>query len=198
MATDVGNPLLGPDGAAAVFGPQKGASGVQINQLEAGLDRLARALPVSVTGRSPLDLASQAGAGAAGGIGFAALWLGARQVSGAEFFLDLLGFDEALEGCRAVVVGEGHMDSQTLWGKLPAVVAARAAPRPAYAVVGRNSLTADEQQRLGLSGLYALTDLTREDPSRDPALSRRLVTRAGQSLGGHLHKIFTARPIDYR
>ncbi|MBM2620461.1 glycerate kinase [Actinoplanes sp. LDG1-06] len=179
VATDVANPLLGPDGAAAVFGPQKGANTDQVRLLEAGLKSFASTVAGPAAGSEP-------GAGAAGGIGFAAMLLGARPVSGAEFFLDLLGFDTELERCQAVLVGEGSMDAQTLWGKLPAVIAARAAPRPVYAIVGHSTLSGSEQSQLGIGHLCTLTGMTTGDPSRDPDLSFTLVRRAAAAIGQRL------------
>jgi glycerate kinase len=82
--------------------------------------------------------------GAAGDLGFACRWLGARRVAGAECFLDLLGFDTAVTDCAAVVTGEERIDGLTLAGKRPAVVAARAVPRPVHAVVGQSLLIEDE------------------------------------------------------
>ena len=104
-------------------------------------------------------------------------------MAGAEFFLDLLGFDAAVGDCTAVVTGEGRMDGQTLAGKLPAVVAARSVPRSVHAVVGQSLLTDEERRRLGLQGVFALGDLTDEDPSRDPDLSRHLAAVAGALVG---------------
>ena len=80
------------------------------------------------------------GSGAAGGIGFAAMLLGATNASGAEYFLDLLEFDQHVADADLVITGEGRLDHQTLHGKLPAAVALRAAPTPVVAVVGRNDL----------------------------------------------------------
>jgi glycerate kinase len=185
VATDVTNPLLGADGAAAVFGPQKGADIDQVRVLEAGLANLVRVLP-DHGGRRPADLADEAGAGAAGGLGFACRWLGAHRVPGAEFFLDLLGFDDVARDCDVVVTGEGCMDSQTLGGKLPAIVARRSSPRPVYAVVGRSLVDAVEQTALGLRGVYSLSEMTTADPSIDPGLSRTLATRAGTHIANDL------------
>ncbi len=176
VATDVDNPLLGADGAAAVFGPQKGADPGQVADLEEGLAHLVRLLDAA-------PLAGEPGAGAAGGLGFACRWLGARRVAGAEFFLDLLGYDAAVADCAVVVTGEGRIDGQTLAGKLPAVVAARSAPRPVHAVVGQSLLTDGERRRLGLEQVVALSELTDGDPSRDPELSRRLAALAGERIG---------------
>jgi glycerate kinase len=189
VATDVTNPLLGPDGAAGVFGPQKGATPDQVRELEAGLRHLVDVLRAAAPPRSADDaggLAGEPGAGAAGGLGVACRWLGARRVGGAEFFLELLGFDAAVADCSAVVTGEGRMDGQTLAGKLPAVVAARSAPRSVHAVVGQSLLTDDERRRLGLEGVVTLSTLTAADPSRDPGLSRRIAAVAGNLIGRRL------------
>ncbi len=185
VAADVTNPLLGADGAAAVFGPQKGADPDQVEALDRALAALVAALP-TLDGRDPADLAGEPGAGAAGGLGFACAWLGGRRVAGAGFFLELLDFDGAVAGCDAVVTGEGGLDAQTLQGKLPAVVAQRSAPRPVYAVVGQSQVGAAEQAALGLRGVVALTDLTDRDPRVDPALSAELAEEAGRRIGREL------------
>jgi glycerate kinase len=186
VATDVTNPLLGADGAAAVFAPQKGANPHQVADLEAGLAHLARLLDrlhPADGHRSNAPSADEPGAGAAGGLGFACRWLGARRVAGAEFFLDLLGFEHAVADCQVVVTGEGRIDAQTLAGKLPAVVAARSAPRPVHAVVGQSLLSDEEREQLGLEQVFALGEMSDADSSRDPALSRRLAAVAGELLG---------------
>jgi glycerate kinase len=123
LASDVDNPLTGPAGAAAVFGPQKGASPRDVEVLERGLRQFASVMAGS-TGR---DLRESPGAGAAGGAGFAALAaLGARRVSGAEFVLGEVGVEDALRAASLVVVGEGRFDEQSLRGKAPSV----SRPRP--------------------------------------------------------------------
>ncbi|WP_448618416.1 glycerate kinase [Geodermatophilus sp. URMC 65] len=191
VATDVTNPLLGADGAAAVFGPQKGATPDQVRELEVGLRHLVDLLAACRSSAADRggDLADEAGAGAAGGLGFACRWLGARRVAGADFFLDLLGFDAAVADCAVVVTGEGRMDGQTLAGKLPAVVAARSVPRVVSAVVGQSLLTPEERRRLGLEQVVALGELTDEDPSRDPDLSRRLAAVAGGLIGRQVRSL---------
>jgi glycerate kinase len=194
VATDVTHPLLGADGAAAVFGPQKGATPDQVRELEVGLRHLVDLLAACRSSAADRggDLADEAGAGAAGGLGFACRWLGARRVAGAEFFLDLLRFDAAVVDCVAVVTGEGRIDGQTLAGKLPAVVAARSAPRPVSAVVGQSLLTPEQRRRLGLEQVVALGELTDEDPSRDPDLSRRLAAVAGELIGRQVRSLAVA------
>jgi glycerate 2-kinase len=178
VATDVGNPLVGPEGAAHVFGPQKGATDEMVRALDTGLRHLVQRY--ADAGWADAErLAEQPGAGAAGGLGFACSLLGAERVLGAEYFVDLLGFDTAVDGCALVVTGEGRLDTQTLDGKLPAVVAARAKPRPVVAVVGANQLPPEDWPRLGVASVHALADRTDGDSARDPELSRRLLTEIG-------------------
>ncbi|MEU7818843.1 glycerate kinase [Pseudonocardia sp. NPDC049154] len=156
LACDVDNPLLGPDGAAAVYGPQKGAGPQEVAALEAGLAHWAR-----LVGSSP----DVPGAGAAGGVGFAALAvLGARRRPGIEVVLELVGFAEHLAGAALVVTGEGAMDAQTLHGKAPAGVAAaaRAAGVPVVAACGRCEVSAAELAAAGIREAHALVDLDRE------------------------------------
>jgi glycerate kinase len=185
VAGDVTNPLLGPNGAAATFGPQKGADIDQLDVLEAGLTNLVHVLP-GLHSQTTTELAEEPGAGAAGGLGFACRWLGGHRVPGADHFLDLLHFDQAVHACDIVITGEGSLDEQTLNGKLPAVVAQRSAPRPVYAVVGRNRLNAAQQHQLGLQGIHALTDMTPADPSIDAALSASLAIQAGGNIADQL------------
>lgn len=158
VACDVDNPLLGPEGAPAIFGPQKGASPEQVATLDAGLARLA-ATVVAAGGR---DVAHEPGAGAAGGVGWAALAvLGATMRPGIDLVLDLARFDELAARARLVVTGEGSLDRQTLLGKTPAGVAraARRAGVPIVAVCGRALLTDEEAHEAGFGAVYRLTDL---------------------------------------
>ncbi|GAA5053290.1 glycerate kinase [Thermocatellispora tengchongensis] len=171
VASDVDNPLLGPHGAAAVYGPQKGATSEDVRVLEAGLARLAAvaAHTHGLVGAAEHDgivrsmgVAAEPGAGAAGGVGFAALaFLRAQVRPGIEYLLELLGFAEHLEGARLVITGEGALDEQTLRGKAPAGVAARAvkAGVPVVAVCGRRTLGDEELRAAGIVAAYALTDI---------------------------------------
>jgi glycerate kinase len=163
LATDVDNPLLGPRGAAAVYGPQKGASPADVAALEDGLRNYADAVH-RACGSAP-DVSEAPGAGAAGGLGFAALAvLEATTRPGVEVVLELVGFADALaqlgEG-DLVITGEGSLDAQTLSGKAPAGVARAALARglPVAAVCGRRTLTAGELEGLGIARAYALTEL---------------------------------------
>jgi glycerate kinase len=164
IARDVDNPLLGPRGAAAVYGPQKGASPADVAELDAALARWAEAVH-RATG---VDAAGTPGAGAAGGVGFAALAvLGARLQPGIDLILDLVGFSAALPGTGLVVTGEGSLDAQTLHGKAPAGVAAaaRSAGIPVVAVAGRSLLSPADLKPAGILAAYALTDIE-PDPQR--------------------------------
>lgn len=183
VASDVDNPLLGPRGAAAVFGPQKGATPADVEVLDAALRRFAR-LTESAAGR---DVAGVAGAGAAGGTGFGALaYLGARLVPGADLVLDLIGFDAALAGAELVITGEGSMDAQSLRGKAPVGVA-RAATRhgiPVVAVAGRVLLDEAEVAGAGFAAAYSLAEL---EP--DPAASMARVAELLRQVG---HRVATS------
>ncbi|SDN89922.1 glycerate kinase [Klenkia soli] len=178
LATDVDNPLLGPTGAAAVYGPQKGADPDDVVALEAGLARWA-----AVLGGDP----DVPGAGAAGGVGFGALAvLGAVRRPGIDVVLDLVGFDAALAGADLVVTGEGSLDEQTLHGKAPAGVAARAraAGVPVVAVAGRCLLDAEQLRAAGFRAVFALADLDPDRCTTHPAellarLAPRLIREAG-------------------
>jgi len=180
LATDVVNPLTGPDGAAEVYGPQKGASPEQIAELASGLRRWA-AVVAAATGT---DRSQAPGAGAAGGVGFAALAvLGAQARPGIGLVLDLVDFDAALDGAALVIIGEGSLDTQTLAGKAPAGVARAATRRgiPVVAVAGRSTLTEDQLAATGISRVYTLTDLE-PDLARSSAQASTLLRRVGQAL----------------
>jgi glycerate kinase len=133
VACDVDNPLTGPRGASAVFGPQKGASQEDVAFLDATLERL-----VAISGGR--REAETPGAGAAGGLGFGLMrFAGARLVPGFDLVAEALGLAERVAEADLVITGEGSLDFQTLGGKGPAGVAAlaRAAGKPVVAVAGR-------------------------------------------------------------
>lgn len=160
LASDVDNPLTGPEGAPAVYGPQKGASPADVETLDAALAHFAKVLEGAV-GPAAAEYAGSPGAGAAGGVGYGALLLGAVFRPGIEVMLDVLGFAPALERADLVITGEGSLDRQTLHGKAPAGVAAaaRAAGRDVVAVCGRLALAPEVLGRAGIRRAYALTDL---------------------------------------
>jgi glycerate 2-kinase len=158
VASDVDNPLTGDRGAAAVYGPQKGAGPADVEELEQALSRLA-----SVIARQlGVDLAGLAGAGAAGGTaGGAVAFLGASIVSGIDLLLDLAHFPTAVRTARLVITGEGSLDRQSLAGKAPWGVAQAAARAgvPVVALVGRSALPAEEARAAGIAEVHALTHL---------------------------------------
>jgi glycerate 2-kinase len=160
LASDVDNPLTGPKGAAAVYGPQKGASPDDVETLDAALTHYATVLQAAVGPRAA-EYAAAPGAGAAGGIGYGALLVGARFRAGIDVMLDVLGFGPALERAELVITGEGSLDEQTLHGKAPAGVAAaaRAAGKEVVAVCGRLALPPAELGRAGIRRAYPLTDV---------------------------------------
>jgi glycerate 2-kinase len=181
LASDVDNPLLGPSGAAAVYGPQKGASPDDVALLDAALARWAD-VAEALAGR----YRDAPGAGAAGGLGFAALaFLGARMRPGIEYLLDLVSFGTWLHGARLVITGEGSLDAQTLRGKTPAGVARAVAARdpsiPVLAVAGRCTLTGDELRAAGIAAAYPLTEIE-PDRARCFTDAGPLVERLGERI----------------
>lgn len=161
LATDVDNPLLGPRGAAAIYGPQKGASVEDVAVLEAGLTRWVAVLGAAV-GSSVSTDADLPGAGAAGGVGYACLVaLGAQRRPGIELILELTAFAEVVPGADLVITGEGSLDAQTLHGKAPAGIAAaaRAAGVPVVAVAGQCLLPPEQLRAAGIEAAYVLTGL---------------------------------------
>ncbi|WP_166681525.1 glycerate kinase [Streptomyces bluensis] len=160
LASDVDNPLTGPKGAPAVYGPQKGATPDDVAVLDAALGHFAKVLEEAIGARAA-EYATSPGAGAAGGIGYGALIVGAGFRPGIEVMLDVLGFAPALERATLVITGEGSLDEQTLHGKAPAGVAAaaRAAGKEVVAVCGRLALSPETLGRAGIARAYPLTEV---------------------------------------
>ncbi len=181
VACDVDNPLLGPRGAVATFSAQKGAGPEERAILEASLTTYASLISAALDRSAPDDTP---GAGAAGGVGFAALAvLGGRVERGVDLLLDLVGFHEALDGADLVVTGEGSFDHQTLSGKAPMGVlrAAGRAGIPATVVCGRTTLSPAEAEHAGATDVRALTDLE-PDPERCMKNAAGLLSQLGGGL----------------
>lgn len=162
VLTDVTNPLLGPSGSAAVFGPQKGLDPEGVAHADAGLARLSALLPADP--RTP-------GAGAAGGVGFGLLAWGAQLVPGAAEVAELIDLGSTLEAASIVVTGEGSFDGQSAAGKAPAHVAALAAHAgvPVALVAGRIAQEADTSAfaaSVSLSDLAGSAVAAIADPAR--------------------------------
>ncbi|HBX55096.1 glycerate kinase [Pseudomonas sp. UBA2684] len=155
VAADVDNPLCGPRGASAIFGPQKGASSAQVKVLDAALGRLARI----VAGTLGEDFSEFPGVGAAGGLGFAAkAFLRAGFRPGIELVAELSGLAEALVGADLVITGEGQLDAQSLHGKTPVGVArmAQAAGVPVIALAGSLGEGYQRMYRVGIEAAFSL------------------------------------------
>lgn len=185
-ATDVDTPLLGPHGASAIFGPQKGAGPQDVQALEAALGHFADVVrrvrpgrPDLISGKA-MRLDSRPGAGAAGGLGYALMLLGGRRVSGVEAVLDAVRFAETLTGADVVVTGEGRFDWQSLRGKVVTGVATAAATHgiPVVVVAGQVQVGRREAMSVGVSGVYAVAETPEQVPGALADPSGRLADRA--------------------
>jgi glycerate 2-kinase len=181
VASDVDNPLVGPEGAAHIYGPQKGAGPDDVLVLDSALRRFARVLADDLG----LDLAAVPGAGAAGGLGAGAIaFLGAELRTGIELVLELVGFDQAAAGADLVVTGEGKLDAQSLRGKAPVGVARAAAAHgvPVVALAGVVEVADRELRAAGFEEAHALLELE-PDPRRSMAEAAPLLERLAERVG---------------
>ena len=181
LACDVDNPLVGAQGAATVYGPQKGATSNDVELLDKALSHYAEVLHRDMG----LHLSHRAGAGAAGGTGAGAIaFLGAVSSSGIELMLDVVGFARAVEGADLVITGEGSLDAQSLSGKTPVGVARAAASAgvPVIALVGRLEVGPDELRAVGITSARAILELEPDDilAQRDAAV---LLARLAEEVG---------------
>lgn len=175
LAVDVENPLTGPRGAAAVFGPQKGADEDDVAALDAGLGRLAEVLAAH-TQDSAESLAGRVGFGAAGGIPVTlSSLLGAEVVPGAQMVAEAVGLREALAGADLVLTGEGSLDAQSLEGKVVAAVR-KYAPEGAAVVViaGTVKLSPRACREAGITAAFSLAS--------GPAALEELLRRADELI----------------
>ena len=157
IAVDVDNPLVGPRGAAAVFGPQKGATEDDVEVLDAGLGRLAAVL-ARTTDASAAELSESPGTGAAGGLPVAlSAVLGAEVVTGSQLVAEAVGLSAALAEADLVLTGEGSFDSQSLHGKVVDGVRARTPDGAALVVIaGRVALPAAEAAEAGITAALSI------------------------------------------
>ncbi|MBA3232340.1 MAG: glycerate kinase [Propionibacteriales bacterium] len=157
VASDVDNPLLGLRGATNVYGPQKGVAPDRLQHVDAQLERLA-----TCTDRA---LADSPGAGAAGGLGFALLLLGASRVGGVTVVAEAVGLTAQVRASDLVVTGEGAFDFQSRSGKVPYGVARMAveAIRPCIALAGQVLVGSREMRALGIESAYSIVDLVGRD-----------------------------------
>ncbi len=155
VACDVTNPLAGPNGAAYVYAPQKGATPEQVEELDSGLRHMAKLWRDQLG----VDVEDLPGAGAAGGVGGGLVaMLGAELVPGAELVLDTIGFDERIKDADLVITGEGRLDSQSLNGKAAMAVAKRCqrAGVPCVALVSSVGEGAERSLEHGLSAYHVI------------------------------------------
>ncbi|MBB6407239.1 glycerate kinase [Arthrobacter sp. AZCC_0090] len=194
LASDVDNPLLGRTGAAAIFGPQKGATPDDVATLDAALTHFVQVL-ASEIGREAQDAAQAPGAGAAGGVGYIAIAaLGAARRPGIDVVLEFTELEQRLAGADLVITGEGSLDEQSLLGKTPMGVA-RAAARsgiPVIAVCGRSTLSPEQLSESGFESVHALTELE-SNVEKCIAEAGPLLEELGQHIGVRLSE--KAAPI---
>lgn len=191
VACDVDNPLLGDEGASAVFGPQKGASSDDVQRLDAILARMAD-ITTSTTGR---DVRDHAGAGAAGGLGFALMaWCNAQLTRGIDLVIDAVDLDGRMREANMCITGEGRLDAQSVMGKTISGVA-RVARQHCVPVVALAGGLADDVHRTGnvLDAYLSIVDrpMTLDDAfRRAPALLSNTAEQVMRLylLGRHTHQ----------
>jgi len=187
LASDVDNPLLGTLGAPAVFGPQKGATPEDVTALDAALARFVEVLGEEIGDRAG-RAAEAPGAGAAGGVGYAAIAvLGAARRPGIDVVLEFTGLAGQLAGADLVITGEGSLDEQSLLGKTPMGVAraAEAAGVPVVAVCGRTTLSQEQQSDSGFRQVLPLTSLE-SDVEVCIREAGTLLEKLGRTIGAQL------------
>ncbi|WP_395399538.1 glycerate kinase [Arthrobacter sp. UC242_113] len=198
LASDVDNPLLGPEGAAAIFGPQKGATAADVGELDAALANFVQILAAEIGPRA-VKAANAPGAGAAGGVGYAAIAaLAASRRPGIDVVLEFTRLTERLAGADLVITGEGSLDEQSLLGKTPMGVARAAAQAgvPAFAVCGRTTLSPEQQESSGFREVYPLTALE-SNVEICIAEAGRLLEELGQHIGADLTRsAYTKEPLN--
>lgn len=156
VACDVDNPLCGSNGASAVYGPQKGADAIMVQQLDSGLQHLAELMHRQLGH----DCSMEPGSGAAGGLGFGArAFLNARLESGFSIVAHYLKLDQLIAQSTLIITGEGKLDEQTLSGKVISGITRLAKQQdiPVIAFCGRLDLNANQLQELGLANAYEVT-----------------------------------------
>ena len=180
IASDVTNPLCGPQGASAVYGPQKGATPEMVQELDRALAHFAEVVKRDLE----LDIAERPGAGAAGGLGYGLMvFLGAEIRSGIDLVCEVLGLDQRLEGADLVITGEGQIDGSTVYNKAPIGVArhAKALGIPVLAVAG--SLGSGYEAVLK-EGIDAVAPMVRGEVTVEEAMSNAYQVLAGATEEG--------------
>ena len=173
LACDVRNQLCGTEGAAAVFGPQKGATPEQVALLDQALSRYASVLSSQLGS----DAAQRDGAGAAGGIGCAMMaFFGASFLSGIDLVLDAAGFSTAVAGADLVLTGEGRLDAQSAYGKVPCGVARRAKAVRNVPVLAIGGALGDGAESLYSCGVDALASTVSRITTLESAMANAVAS----------------------
>lgn len=190
VACDVDNPLLGPNGASSIYGPQKGADEAAVRKLDAALANFANV----VERWKGLELRNNPGAGAAGGLGFGLMaFCDARIESGIDTILNLVNFESRLKGTHLVITGEGKIDGQSIRGKVPVGVAIRARKCgiPVLAIVGDIGADANRVLQYGIDSIMSTVDramglkeamLRSSETLRDAARRACMMIRIGMKI----------------
>lgn len=185
VACDVDNPLCGPKGCSAVFGPQKGANESMVLDMDLYLEHYS-AVSIEYL-RKPDKLASYPGAGAAGGLGFAFLaYLGAKLESGISIVLDEIHLEDYVKSADIVVTGEGRLDSQTVMGKAPVGVA-KLAKKYGKKVIAFSGCVTDDAGIINEHGIDAFFPIIRGICTREEAMD---VSNAAANLSAASEQVF--------
>ena len=187
IACDVTNPLCGPNGASAVFGPQKGATPEMVKELDAALANFSRVTSSSSVSRDSSDASLYPGAGAAGGLGFAfKAFLNAELVPGVELILGETRLEDFVKDADIVITGEGRLDGQTVMGKAPIGVA-RLAKKYGKRVLAFSGILGDGVEAVNAAGIDAYFPILRNLVSLEEALD---VSNAAANLTATVEQVF--------
>ncbi len=159
VACDVDNPLCGPNGASAIFGPQKGATAEMVTELDNILSHFANVINHTIPENSDNDIALFPGAGAAGGMGFGVMaLLNAQLQPGVEIVIETVKLADIMQGANIVITGEGRMDSQTLSGKTPMGVMQQALKQdiPVIGIAGCLGTGAEKILQQGMTAIFPI------------------------------------------
>lgn len=191
IASDVRNPLLGPRGAARVYGPQKGATPKIVEKLERGLSHLAKVIRKELS----ISVENLPGVGAAGGLG-AGLYafLGAKMESGVELVMRIARLEKRIRKADLVITGEGRLDRQTLYGKtvMGVIKMAKKYKVPVVCIAGSIMPEAKDLYRLGVKGMFSITT-TPMSLQQAMEKSRSLLINASENLGQLLNLMMAKR-----
>ena len=176
IACDVDTPFCGPEGAAEVFAPQKGADRTAVEKLEAGMRSFCRL----ISEKLGTDLSSIPGSGAAGGLGGAfSAFLNGRLEKGIETVLELVEFDRHIQGADLIITGEGKIDGQTLHGKVVSGIAYRAGKYgiPVIAIAGMAEVSDRQIKECGLTAVYQIAERPETESDLEYAMRPEVATR---------------------